>query len=202
MYLTDAKKEQANELAKLIQLAGDGLPYYLWQIDSHGRIPPLELGSMRIASSSDKNNLSYQNARICLRDGRLAGVAISSKLSESPSLLDLHEHPDPLIPLLMLEAKVPGAWSVSAVSVTPRYRKLGVAKLLMRDAEMLAEQNGCDEIIVVVNSANHIALAMYGALGYTSKDQMPAVPYPNCPAGSHWVLLTLPVSRHVTKHLA
>lgn len=192
MFISDARKEQAMELASLFQLAGEGLPFYLWQIESHGRIDPLKLGAMRLASDRDRSQISYQNARVCLRDGRLAGAALSYKLPDNPSLLALHQHPDPQIPLLMLETKAPGAWYLNALAVAPQFRNFGIAKQLMYDVALLAQENTCIELALIVNSANHNATSLYGKLGYTIKDQLPVVPYPNCASGSHWVLMTAP----------
>ncbi len=195
MYVTDAKPSQATEIASLIQGVGEHLPLYLWQIESGGHRSPLEVGARRIASNKESSNFSYQNARVCMEDdGRIIATCIGIKLPDNPSLRNLHEHAEPLIPLLMLQMKAPSAWNIYLLSVDESARKKGVAKLLMRDAEVLALEHGCAEVALFVNSENKPALSLCGSLGYVSKDQVPVVPYPNCPGNSNWVLLSKPTS--------
>lgn len=193
MYISDANKEQARKLAKLIQLARGGMPYYIWQLEGKGNADPIDIGSKHI--SREQSSISYKHARVCIEDDKLLGLAQSYRLSDSPSLLNLHKHPDPIIPLLMLETKAPGAWYLHAIAVEKSHRNRGVAKLLMRDTEILAEHAGCNEIALTVNSSNKLALSIYGSMGYTSKDQMRAVPFPGCPEGSHWILMTKDVPK-------
>ena len=192
MYVTDAKPSQATEIASLIQSVGEHLPLYLWQIESGGHSSPLEVGARRIASSKDSSNFSYQNARVCMEGGRIVAACIGLKLPDNPSLRNWHEHAEPLIPLLMLQMKAASAWNIYLLSVDESARQKGVAKLLMRDAELLALEHGCAEVALFVNSENKPALSLCGSLGYVSKDQVPVVPYPNCPSNSNWVLLSKP----------
>lgn len=194
MYITDAQQAQSSELADLIQVAGDHLPFYIWQMEgAHGK-DALEVGRKQIASSKELSKFSYQNTRVCIEQGQIIGASLSHKLPQQASLSNLHEHPEPVIPLLMLETKAPGAWYLHLVVVDENSRNLGVAKLMFKDALRLAREAGCDEIVLIVNSANRAALSLYGSLGFTSKDQIPAVPYPNCLNGSHWILLGLPLA--------
>lgn len=194
MYVTDASQSHAPDIAELIKLTGDHLPFYLWEIEAKGAKSPREVAENRIASSSEISDFSYQNARICVENDNVIGTYLGFKLSANASLHNLHEYPEPLIPIVMLESKAPGAWFLHTISVREADRNRGVAKLMMHDAETIAQKHGCHEIALIVNSNNKAALSLYGSLGYTSKDQTPVIPYPGCAADSHWVLLTLPLT--------
>jgi len=63
LQIIDAKKENSRDLAYLINLAGEGIPEYLWKGMVAGSESALDVGAKRAAR--DEGNFSYKNARIC-----------------------------------------------------------------------------------------------------------------------------------------
>ncbi|XP_003738514.1 N-alpha-acetyltransferase 20 [Galendromus occidentalis] len=56
---------------------------------------------------------------------------------------------------------------VTALSVAPEYRRLGVANRLMENLENISEEKGCYFVDLFVRLSNSIAIDMYERLGYT-----------------------------------
>ena len=55
---------------------------------------------------------------------------------------------------------------LSGLIVEPRFRRRGVARRLMNEAEAVALSWGHDEIVLYVESSNAPAVGLYGALGF------------------------------------
>ncbi len=58
--LRRATKEDGRALAELIELAGEGIPGYLWSQEAKEGQTPIEVGTERV--SRDDANFSYRNA--------------------------------------------------------------------------------------------------------------------------------------------
>ncbi len=185
-----AEAREASALAALINLAGNALPFYLWQITAHGRMEPLEMGEQLI--QREEGRYSYRHARVIRRSDTVAGVALAYRLDERMALNTLHEQPDPLIPISMLETCAPGSWHIQALTVDTPYRRQGIARALLDDALAEAKAHHCHTMSLIVNSENDAALKLYMAAGFVHKDRQPVIPYPGCDAGSDWLLLIRP----------
>ncbi|KAL1131943.1 hypothetical protein AAG570_011554 [Ranatra chinensis] len=55
---------------------------------------------------------------------------------------------------------------VTALTVSPKYRRLGVARKLMKSLEDISEQKDCYFVDLFVRVSNKNAIAMYKKLGY------------------------------------
>lgn len=58
-------------------------------------------------------------------------------------------------------------WYLSSIAVAKVHRRRGFARLLLKHAESLALENGCDGVVLEVVTANQAAVDMYDSLGYT-----------------------------------
>lgn len=121
MEIVSATVALAPRLAYLINLAGEGLPEYLWSGMAEADESPLDVGSRRAAR---------------------------------------------------------------------KHRGRGVARALMADAAGRARAAGCEVMSLIVASGNAAALGLYDAIGYQVARTLPVVPYPGCPHGGEWVLMT------------
>lgn len=62
MIIQRALKENATDLAFLINLAGEGIPRYLWSEMAEDGQDPMEVGRSR--ASREEGGFSYTNARV------------------------------------------------------------------------------------------------------------------------------------------
>ena len=64
MRIEDASIDQAADLAHLINLAGEGIPHYLWSDMAEEGEDPMAVGARRAAR--EEGGFSYRNARVCI----------------------------------------------------------------------------------------------------------------------------------------
>lgn len=191
MAIQDATKDDARELAHLINLAGEGIPEYLWAGMADGAETPLEVGIRR--ASREEGGFSYKNARVIRQDGKVAGMIISYRLDDPYEIGDLAGYPDVVRPLIELESKAPGSWYVNAIATREDYRGQGIAGQLLAEAERKAREQGATTMSLIVASENRAAKALYGKLGYTLAASRPVVDYPSAMHGGDWELLIKPL---------
>ena len=73
--MRDALKTDSGDLAFLVNLAGDGIPAYLWKDKVEGDESPLDVGARRAAR--EDGSFSYTNARACVEKDVLLGMMLS-----------------------------------------------------------------------------------------------------------------------------
>ena len=188
MQITNAKKENARDLAYLINLAGEGVPEYLWKGMVTGNESPLDVGTKRAAR--EEGTFSYKNARVCNENNILMGMILAYRQEDPYEIGDLSEYPDIVRPLIELECKAPGSWYINAISTYEEHRNKGVARALMSDTEDYAKSSGCALISLIVTSENIRAKGLYEYLGFKVIESLPVVPYPGSCHGGSWLLMT------------
>lgn len=187
MQIRQAVKANARELAYLINLAGEGLPEYLWRQMAKGQETPLDVGEQRMRRET--GGFSYRHARICFHRGRVMGMILDYRLPDPYPLDDLHDSPNVVQPRLRLESRVPGSWYIHALATYETARGKGAASLLMSQAEASAIAEGCDRLSLIVASENRVARVFYERRGFREADALPVVPWPGCRIGEEWVLM-------------
>lgn len=192
MEIKKAAKADARDLACLVNLAGEGMPEYLWANLAGEGESPLDVGEKRAAR--DAGNFSYNNARVCVQDDALQGMILAYRLPDPCEIADIADYPGPVRPLLALEARVPGTWYINAIATCEAYRGQGVAKKLMADTEAQAQAFACEKMSLIVAEENVTAKKLYEYLGFTIAYSLPVVTYPGCPRGGCWLLMIKPVS--------
>ncbi|WP_020680652.1 GNAT family N-acetyltransferase [Marinobacterium rhizophilum] len=188
MDIRNATPEDAQELALLINLAGEGMPAYLWQDMTEDSETPLEAGARRAART--EGGFSYTHARVCSDDGRVLGMLLSYRLPDPYEVGDITQYPELIRPLVTLEARVPGSWYINAIATHENCRGQGVARRLMADASRQSRENNCTLMSLIVASENHAAIQLYASTGFSSIHTLPVVSYPGCLHGGEWVLMT------------
>lgn len=182
-----ASKIAARKLAVLINIAGEGIPEYLWADMAVGNQSPIDVGEQRAAR--DEGSFSYCNARVCEDGAELLGMIISYQQPNPYVLDDLGEYPEVVHPLLKLEVMAPGSWYINAIATFAEHRGKGVASRLLQEAEEQARRAGCAEMSLIVASENHNAKALYEHLGYKGVASLPVMPWPDGLYGGEWVLM-------------
>lgn len=92
-------------------------------------------------------------------------------LAHWPEYFQVAESPNgEIMGYIMGKSEGPGEmWHghVTALTVAPEYRRLGLAAALMNNLETISEKKHCFFVDLFVRVSNKVAVAMYNKLGYT-----------------------------------
>lgn len=187
-----ATEANAMNLAKLIDIAGEGIPTWIWSQSATDRKSPLEIGVER--ARRENGGFSYRNAMVAQVDGAAVGMVLSYPI-DMPSDNDPGDLPAPVAPFVALERQAVGTWYINALSVFPEYRGMGLGKLLLNEAEIQARQRGYERMSIQVYAQNQGAVRLYTRVGYGIASQEPVRDHPCQPYYTGDVLL-------LTKRLA
>lgn len=188
MRIRDATRKDAGDLVRLVNLAGEGIPEYLWQQMAAEGETAMDVGIRRV--SGEEVAFSYSKARVCTEDENILGMLIAYCLPDPCPLNEVDDYPEIVRPLVQLEAKVPGSWYINAVATYPEHQGRGVASRLIADALAGGNRQGCGRASLIVVSENEQAKRLYGHLGFSTVASLPVVPYPGCLHGGEWLLMT------------
>ncbi len=159
-----AESEDAEDLAKLIDIAGEGIPAWLWAQRCQAGETPLDVGAER--ARREEGGFSYTNALVAERGGDVLGMALSYPIDEAPSG-DFSELPVPIAPFVELEAQSVGTWYINALAVFAGHREAGVGTKLLNAVETQAAAGGYPVVSIQVYSQNVGAFRLYERFGYT-----------------------------------
>ncbi len=189
--ITPATAGDAPAIADLIDLAGEGIPRAIWRHYAPAEQEPHAFGAERAAVGS--GNFSWRNVHLARHGAAAAGMVLAYRLPEEPpDLADLH----PLeVPLVELEACVPGTFYVNALAVYPGTRRQGVGRRLLEVAHRLARGAGCAHSSLIVFAGNRGALRLYRKMGYAEQARRPPLDHPDFRALGECLLLTREVGR-------
>jgi len=176
-----------------MDIAGHGLPAYVWSLSAESDQEPIEVGTGRAAR--EDGNISYRNAVVAEEDGEVVAMLLAYRLPEDPEHVNLDELPEVLRPLVELELLAPATFYVNGLAVLPAYRGRGLGSRLLEAADALAAEAGCDELSIQVFEQNQGALGLYERHGYRIVARRRAVPHPSYPYDGDVLLLTRKVIR-------
>jgi ribosomal protein S18 acetylase RimI-like enzyme len=185
-----ATKHDAAALARLVDLAGEGLPSWLWARSAEEGEDAFEVGRRRAAR--EEGGFSYRNAHVIEADGQVAGMLLGYRLPEPYEVGDLSDLPEVVRPLVELEAQAPGSWYVNAVAVFDAFRGQGYGTRLMDLAERLARDSGAGELSLIVAEHNDGARRLYERLGYEVLARRPGSSADGFSHEGDWVLMAKP----------
>lgn len=192
MNIRNARPEDAPALARLIDIAGEGIPSWLWSRSAESGQTAEQVGCERAAR--EEGGFSYRNARVCVdTSGHIIGMLLSYRQPDPYELPDLAELPAVVRPLVELEAAAPGTWYVNALATFPESRGLGAGTRLMGLAESMAREAGAPGLSLIVAEENAGAKRLYERLGYRVTARAPIVPWPGAAHGGDWLLMVRPL---------
>jgi ribosomal protein S18 acetylase RimI-like enzyme len=186
-----ARKADAAALAALIDIAGEGLPLFLWSQMKTPDQSVFEFGRARAAR--EQGNFSYRNATVVETDGEVAACLVDYALGDPYEIGDLDELPEVVRPLVELEAKAPGSWYINVLAAFLEFRGQGIGTRLLALAEERGRQHKATSASMIVAGANAGALRLYARVGYQESARAPVVTYPGCAHDDDWVLLVKPI---------
>ena len=173
-------------MAKLIDIAGEGIPHWLWKRQCDDGQDPLEIGIER--ARRPKGGFSYVNALVAEDLGAPIGMILGYTIAEAPQD-DPDDLPAPIAPFVELEKLSVGTWYVNALAVFAGQRGKGTGAHLMLAAEELAKANGSEAMSIQVYAQNTGAVRLYKRLGYKRLASAPARLHPCQPYYTGDVLL-------------
>jgi ribosomal protein S18 acetylase RimI-like enzyme len=178
MTLRPATPADATDTAALVDIAGHGLPAFLWGRAkvAGGVHSALEIGRER-AMRDAPDTFSFRCTVIAEVDGRIAGLWLGYC---QPQTFDYGDPAgwDPILaPLLELEMTEPDIWYLNVLAVYAEFRGQGIGAALIADAERAARASGADKAGLIVEDDNS-ALRLYEAAGYEKAASRPFVPFP------------------------
>lgn len=185
LLIRPARPQDAPAMARLVDLAGHGLPRYLWSLKRPEA--PYEEGERRAAGT--EGGFSHVNATIAESDGRTVGLLVDYALPDPYDVGDLREVPPQVAPLIELEAEAPGSWYVNVLATFPDDQGKGAGSALMGEAERRARAAGAPALSLIVHSHNPGAARLYRRLGYANRSGRPLAPWPGGPADAEWILM-------------
>jgi ribosomal protein S18 acetylase RimI-like enzyme len=182
-----AAKMDAAALAVLVDIAGEGMPAYMWSTLAAPGQSVLELGRER--ARRDEGGFSYNNAVVAEIDGEVAAGLVGYRLDDPCDLGVVDDMPAIVHPLVRLEAKAPGSWYVNVLATFPEFRRRGIGARLLIIADEKAREQGARSLSVIVGSWNDGAARLYAGAGYAAAAREKAVLFPGCPHQGDWMLM-------------
>ncbi|MFN4140428.1 GNAT family N-acetyltransferase [Aestuariivirga sp.] len=180
-----ARRDDARHLARLVDLAGEGLPRYLWSQMAQEGEDVWSVGERRAAR--DEGSFSWRNAWVAEADGQVAGTLIAYDIGPDPQPLD--NLPEMFRPLQALENRVPLTRYINVLACFPQFRRRGIGRQLMETQQEFAGPNG---LSIIVADRNQQAIALYRSLGFSEAARLAIVKESWTCESSDWVLLTRP----------
>ena len=103
----------------LVDIAGEGMPAYVWSTMKAPGQSVLEFGRERAARET--GGFSWRNAVVAEIGGEIAASLVGYRLDDPYDLGVLDETPEIVQPLVRLEAKAPGSWYVNVLPRSPSF---------------------------------------------------------------------------------
>jgi ribosomal protein S18 acetylase RimI-like enzyme len=174
-----ATRDDAADLARLIDLAGEGLPRMLWSRMAEPGEDIWDVGARRAAR--DEGGFSWRNARIAEVGGQIAGAIVTYRVGPPEPVDDLQLE---VQSLQALENLVPGTRYVNVLATYAPFRGRGIGSRLLAEVE-----DG--DMSIIVADRNETAHRLYLSLGYVEQARAPLKGDWGCES-REWVLLTKP----------
>lgn len=173
-----AKPEDAEALAKLIDIAGEGIPSWLWQQSARPDQSALSVGIER--ARRDRGGFSYTNARVARCGASIAGMVLSYPITQAPDD-DPATLPGPIAPFVTLEALSVNTLYVNALAVFPAFRGKGIGTSLLHAAGAAAALAGFEQLSIQVVAQNFGAMRLYKRFGFREIARTPVLEHPSQP---------------------
>jgi ribosomal protein S18 acetylase RimI-like enzyme len=181
-----ATPADAHALAELVNMAGEGLPLYLWTRMAEPDEDPWEVGRKR--ALRDSGSFSWRNATVLEAEGRVAACLVGYPLPDEPEPID-PAMPAMFVPLQELENLAPGTWCVNVLATYPEHRGKGYGARLLSLAERIAAESGRKALSLIVSDSNLGARRLYERQGYREVAERPMMKEDWKNPGRNFVLL-------------
>ena len=184
--LRPATPADAADLARLVDLASEGLTRHFWARMAEPGEDVFAVGVRRAAR--DDGAFSWRNAVMAEIDGAVAGGLVTYRIGDAPEPVD--EAPPIAQPLLALENQALGTQYVNVIATYAPFRGRGVATALLREADR--RDAGRAGLSLIVADANAVARRLYEGFGFAERARRPIVKDDWLCDSTEWVLMLRP----------
>lgn len=179
-----ARPEDCLRIAELFNVAGGGVPEYVWTslAADYPGLSPLEIGEQRYLREDIA--FSYRNTVVAEIDRAVVGilVAFPIEIEDEPAPPEPVESPTetgaPDVMRPFYELEIPGSYYICAVALSPEHRNHGLGTCFMEIARQVARSNGLKTLSLIAFEQNRRAVKLYEKLGFEVVDSRPLVPHP------------------------
>ncbi len=186
-----ANLADASALTVLVDIAGDGVPNWLWHnLAGPGRSA---LGVGRERARREEGGFSYRHAILAVIENEVVACLIGYPLDEPYDLNGLEDMPAHVQPLVRLEAQVPGSCYVNVLATFPEFRGQDIGARLLEIAETKGQEVGARAMSIIVGSWNEGAVRLYRRAGYDTVAAEQAILPPDFPKSGEWILMMRPL---------
>ena len=182
-----ATKRDALYMAALADIAGHGMPAWVWSQSRAKGQSVIEVGRAR--AMREEGGFSYRNAHILEADGEIAGMLLGYRQPETMEPGDTSDMHEVFRVMNELEAEAPGSWYINILGVLPEHRGRGFGSQLLARAEALAQGAGARQMSLIVESENGGACRLYERTGYAEKARRPYMQFPGATHEGDWLLM-------------
>ena len=187
-----ATPDDALQLAELIDMAGEGMPTYLWERMAEAGESVWDVGQRR--ACREQGSFSYRNAVVREENGRVVASLMGYSLPEEPEPWDPDAMSPMFVPLQELEDLAAGSWYVNVLASYPACRGKGYGGALLNVAEAIAAYERSAGLSLIVSDGNKGAVRLYLRSGYEHVASRPMVKQRWRNPGEQWLLLTKPLA--------
>ncbi len=187
MKIRKATKADAPSLARLINMAGSGMPLTYWT-QSASDLDPWKTGEAVVRAESGE--FSYRNCHVVEDDdGSVAGGLNTFKMEPAINGDEAEDWPSFAIPIQRMERACTGNWYVNFLATFEQYRGQGIATRLLQEVDRQAGQAAVQAINLIVLGSKAGAIGLYEANGYTVIQRKEAIAMGSSFVGDHWLLM-------------
>lgn len=170
MEIRKAQRSESYTIARLYQMAADGVADYVWRKIDPDNPDILEVGAQRYAREGV--SFSYENCDMLVEDDTTLGMIMAFPMRVDPEYTETDEI---LRPYAILEED--NSLYISGVAVFPEYRNRRLGRRLMQFAEDKARELDLNKLSLIVFEDNP-AKRLYEALGYREVMREAVVDHP------------------------
>ena len=184
-----ATPDDAVAMAKLANIAGEGMPHYFWQklADEEGSTDAWEIGQDR--AQRESGSFSFRNTVVREESSAVVAALIGYALPEVAEPSNYDDMPAMIVPLQQLEDLAPGTWYVNVLAAFEEHRGKGFGSGLLDLAEQIAVERGCSGMSLIVADANTGARRLYARSGFTEEASRPMIKEDWQNPSENWILL-------------
>ncbi|WP_148301880.1 GNAT family N-acetyltransferase [Sneathiella glossodoripedis] len=188
MIIRKATIEDADWLAKLINLAGSGMPLTRWRQLAINGADPWQVGQELICAT--QGEFSFLNCAVASDEkGQIVAMRNSFVMTEEAAQGDTISWPAFADPIQELEEKCMGDYYINFIATRENRQGKGYASHLLKDAEECAATAGIERLSLIVLQSKEYVVGYYEKWGYRIADRRHAVPMGDAFEGDSWLLM-------------